>query len=407
LSRLDDMVRRKLTALFNTGVLDDPPVRQDIDFAAGEKLSQEVAGRSMVLLKNSRQLLPLSKSLTRIAIIGKNADSSMLSGGGSSQVLSPGGAAHIYPAKADQTCAEQPGAGNWCEYWIRNSPKDAIQAKVSGATVSYADGSDTAAAATLARNSDVAVVIAHQWTTEGTDLTSLTLRDKQDDLIAAVAAANSRTVVVVQSGNPVLMPWLNRVGAVVEAWFAGNRGAQALADVLFGDVNPSGKLPISFPAAETETPTGGAAFSKTDVPYTEGMQIGYRWYDAKGVTPLFAFGHGLSYTRYTYTRLQTATDGTQVSFSVTNNGTRAGTEIAQVYVSLPSSAGDVPKRLVGWSTVTLAASEAKQVTVKIPRDRLNYWDTASSSWKTAAGTYQVMVGASSDDIKLQSTFTVR
>ncbi|HET6335896.1 MAG TPA: glycoside hydrolase family 3 C-terminal domain-containing protein [Polyangiales bacterium] len=404
MSRLDDMVRRKLVTLIDTGVLDDPPMQQTIDFAAGETFAQQVAGRAMVLLRNRDDLLPLPKTTMRVAVIGAHADSAMLSGGGSSQVLSPGGPAYAFPTKDGQKCPEQPGAGNWCEIWIRSAPQVAIQGKVPTANVRFADGKDVAAAAALASDSEVAVLLAHQWAGEEHDLTSLTLRDDQDALIAAVATANPKTIVVLQTGNPTLMPWLSQVGAVIQAWYPGIGGAGALADILFGDVNPSGKLPVSFPAKETETPTGGAAFSTTDVPYTEGLQIGYRWYDAMGIAPLFPFGHGLSYTGYTYADLAVTPGGGQLSFSVTNSGTRAGTEVAQIYASLPTGAGDAPKRLVGWKTVTLAPGETQQLSLMIPGERYTYWDTTSSSWKTPAGSYQIMVGASAGDIRLKSAF---
>jgi beta-glucosidase len=403
MSRLDDMVRRKLAALIATGALDDPPVQQDIDFAAGETFARELASKAMVLLKND-QLLPLSKDSLRVAVIGRHADSALLSGGGSSQVLSPGGPVHSYPTKPDQSCPEQPGAGNWCEIWIRSAPQAAIQAKVPGASVRFADGSDTTAAVTLAKDSDVVVLLAHQWAGEEHDLSSLTLRENQDALIAAVANGNPKTVVVLQSGNPTLMPWLSQVGAVVQAWYPGIGGANALADVLFGDVNPSGKLPLSFPASENETPTAGAAFSSSDVPYSEGIAVGYRWYDAKGIAPLFPFGHGLSYTSYTYSAIQVARGGAQVDFSVTNVGTRTGTEVAQVYVSLPSSVGDATKRLAGWKRVTLAPGETQQLSVAIPNERLSYWDTTAKSWRVAPGPYQMLVGASSAAIMLRAAF---
>jgi beta-glucosidase len=400
-SRLDDMVKRKLVAMIDNGLLDHPPVAQPIDFDAGAALAQQVAGQSMVLLKNSDALLPFAKTTARIAVIGKHADAAMLTGGGSSQVLSPGGPAYAHPARAGQACPNQPGPANWCEIWLRSAPLAALQAKAPGANVRFADGSDTAAAAALAADSDVVVLMAHQWASEGADAASLTLRDNQDALIAAVAAANPRTVVVLQTGNPVLMPWLPQVGAVVQSWYAGIRGAQALADLLFGDVNPSAKLPISFPATASATPTGGADLAGGDVRYTEGLQVGYRWYDARGVAPLFAFGHGLSYTTYAYTAVQVASDGSAISFTVTNTGTRSGTEIAQVYASLPSSVGDAPKRLVGWKKVVLAAGASQRVTVPVARERLRYWHTASAGWKVAPGTYQFMVGASSRDIRLQ------
>lgn len=403
-SRLDDMVRRKLVSLIDTGVLDDPPVPQDIDFPAGEVVAQRVASSGTVLLKNEGGALPLDKTLTRIAVIGKHADSAMISGGGSSQVISPGGPAYVYPAKPDQKCPEQPGPANWCEIWVRSSPLDAIQAEVPDAKVQFADGSDVAVAVALAKDVDAVVLMAHQWSSEGQDLPSLTLRDGQDALIAAVSAANRKTIVVLQSGNPVLMPWLEGVPAVLDVWYAGIRGAQALADVLFGDVNPSGKLPVTFPAAEADTPSGGAPFPADVSNFTEGLGIGYRWYERHDVTPAFAFGHGVSYTSYRYDNLQVQAEGKQLTFSLANNGNRAGAEVAQVYVQLPSSAGEAGKRLVAWKKVSLAAGEQQRVTVTIPGDELRYWDTQASGWKTAPGTYRVLVGASSSDIKLQGSF---
>jgi len=407
-ARLDDMVQRKLTALIDTGTIDHPPVIAPIDVAAGEAFAQKVATRASVLLKNADDLLPLARTTARIAVIGKHADQAMLSGGGSSQVLSPGGPAFVInPDPAKPPCPAQPGPGNWCEIWVRSSPQAAIQAKAPGASVAFADGSDVAAAAALAARSDVVVLMAHQWATEGTDLPSLSLRENQDDLIAAVAAANPRTVVVLQTGNPVLMPWLPKVGAVIENWYAGIRGAQALADLLFGDANPSGKLPISFPAQSTDTPTRGAPFETADVPYTEKLEIGYRWYDAQGIEPLFAFGHGLSYSSFDYYGLRVDRDCGEVRFRLHNRSGRSGVEVAQVYVSLPRSTGEPPKRLVGWKRVALRAGEVKEVTLRIDPERLAYWDSARGGWKVAPGRYGVMVGASSRDIRQEAAIIRR
>jgi beta-glucosidase len=404
-ARLDDMVQRKLRALIAAGVIDHPPVIKAIDFTAGEAFAQKVASRSAVLLKNATGLLPLSTATARIAVIGKHADSAMLSGGGSSAVFSPGGPAFVYPARADQACPIQPGPGNWCEIWVRSSPVDAIKAKAPGATVSFADGSDTAAAAALAANADVVVLMAHQWATEGADLPSLTLRDNQDALIAAVSAANPKTIVVLQTGNPVTMPWLGKVGAVIQNWYAGIRGAQALADVLFGDVNPSGKLPLTFPALLTDTPTRGADLASGEVNYSEKLEVGYRWYDARGIEPLFAFGHGLSYSNFSYEGMHVS--GRHVHFKIRNRSARDGVEVAQVYLSLPRSVGEPPKRLVAWQRVALKAGERKEIKINIEPERLAYWDTAGAGWKVAPGNYTVMVGASSRDIRLHDTFVIR
>ncbi|BDT68020.1 thermostable beta-glucosidase B [Comamonadaceae bacterium OS-1] len=408
-SRLNDMVQRKLNALIATGSLDHPPAITPIDFAAGERLAQTVAAQSAVLLKNRAQLLPLAPTTQRIAVVGLHADTAMLSGGGSSLVLSPGG--HLFAVHPDPTkprCVDQPGPGpdHWCEVWVRSAPLAAIQAKAPNAQVSFADGSDIAAAAALAAQVDVVVVMAHQWASEGFDQPSLSLRGNQDALITAVAAANPRTVVVVQSGNPVLMPWLAPVGAVIQNWYAGIRGAQALADLLFGDANPSGKLPITFPAHLADTPTAGAPLAKGDVHYTEQLEVGYRWYDAHAIAPLFPFGHGLSYTTFAYSGLTLARDGSSVSFTLRNSGSRAGSEVAQVYLGLPSSLGEPPQRLVAWKKVALNAGASQQVTIPIERDRLAYWDTASAGWKVAAGDYRFLVGSSSRDIRLQDATTL-
>jgi beta-glucosidase len=413
-SRLDDMVLRKLRALIATGAMDDPPVVAAIDFVAGEALAQKVATRSAVLLKNARRLLPLSKQAARIAVIGLHADQGMLTGGGSSQVLARGGpAVVVQPDPTKPLCPVQPGPGNWCEVWLRSVPLEAIRAKAPGASVGFADGSDPAAAAVLAAQADVVVLLAHQWATEGADLPSLALRQGQDALIATVAAANPRTVVVLQTGNPVAMPWLGQVDAVLVSWYAGIRGAQALADLLFGDANPSGKLPVTFPARLADIPGGGADLVAGDVDYAERLEVGYRWYDARGIQPLFAFGHGLSYTRFDYSGLAVAADGSRLSFRLRNAGSRAGAEVAQVYVALPAAVGEPPRRLVAWRRVALGAGEVRQVSIDLERERLAYWETAehrgagAAGWRVAPGHYEVQVGASSRDIRLWQGFRLR
>lgn len=405
-ARLDDMVRRKLTALIANGVLDHPPLTtRPVDFAAGEAFAQQAAARSMVLLKNDAALLPLAGGTLKVALIGKRADSAMLSGGGSSQVLSPGGPAHVYPTRPGQACPEQPGPGNWCEVWVRSSPLEALRAALPGATFAFADGSDRAAATQAAAAADVVIVMAHQFATEGADLPSLTLRDDQDALIDAVAGANPRTVVVLQSGNPVLMPWLPKVGAVVQAWYAGIRGAQALADVLTGVVNPSARLPVTFPARENETPTGGAPLGGGDAVYAEGLKVGYRWYDATGTVPLFAFGHGLSYTRFEYEAVKPNADGTRLVFRVRNAGSRAGVETAQVYAALPAAAEAPPRRLVAWQQLALGPGEQRTVSLELPREHLTVWK--NGGWTLVPGSYRFDVGASSRDIRLSFAAQLR
>src|ERR1017187_6305210 len=293
LARLDDMVHRIVRTEFATGIVDDPPRGRVVDPFAGAETAQRIAEQASVLLKNDRGQLPLNAATVKsIAVIGSHADSGLLSGGGSAQVDAPG---------ADR--ARFGGA----PVWFPSSPLAAIRAKAPKAKVEFNDGVDTAAAAALAKISEIAIVFVNQPTSEGRDVPTLTLPDKQDDLVSAVAAANAHTVVVLETGGAVAMPWIERVNAALEVWYPGIRGAQAAANILFGDVNPSGKLPVTFPKADADLPhpqipgldlmTGGGRGGRGrmpdfDIDYTEGLKVGYKWFDAEGKQPLFAFGHG-------------------------------------------------------------------------------------------------------------------
>jgi len=275
-------------------------------------------------------------------------------------------------------------------------------------------------AAALAARSDVAVVVVRDYRNEHADLPSLTLSNEQDLLVQTVVAANPRTIVVVATGGPVLLPWLDQVPAVLESWYGGQEVGNALADVLFGDVNPSGKLPVTFPRSDHDTPVSSPEqYARRDdfiAHYSEGLAIGYRGYDQFEIEPLFPFGHGLSYTSFAYDKLHVEPgtgDGStavQVRFTVTNTGARAGAEIAQVYLGLPASTGEPPKRLVGWAKVELEPAEAGEVTVTLDPNAsshpLSYWDVNTNGWEIASGDYQVYVGASSRDIRLTGTLRV-
>ena len=268
-------------------------------------------------------------------------------------------------------------------------------------------------AVALAGQSDVAVVVVRDYRSEHADVPSLTLSNEQNLLVQKVTAANPRTVVVVASGGPVLMPWLDQVPAVLESWYGGQEMGNALAAVLFGDVSPSGKLPLTFPRTDSDTPVSSPEqYSRTTLKahFSEGLAVGYRGYDQFGIEPLFPFGYGLSYTNFAYSHLQVepdTSDGTkpiQVNFSITNTGSRAGDEVAQVYLALPTSAGEPPKRLVGWVKVPLKAGESKKVAVMLDPNAtsrlFSYWNTRTAHWEIADGTYQLYVGASSRDIRL-------
>src|SRR6266516_1953585 len=275
-------------------------------------------------------------------------------------------------------------------------------------------------AAELAARLDVAVVVVRDYRNEHADLPSLTLSNEQDLLIQVVAAANPRTIVVLATGGPALMPWLDQVPAVLESWYGGQEQGNALADILFGDVTPSGKLPVTFPRSDHDTPVSEPSqYAGRDgfvAHYSEGLAVGYRGYDQFGIEPLFPFGYGLSYTSFAYAQLQVepeTTDGTrnvQVSFTVTNTGGCVGAEIAQVYLGLPASTSEPPKRLVGWAKVELEPGETEEITVTLDPNAtsrpLSYWNVNTQGWETASGDYQVYVGASSRDIRLTDTLRV-
>jgi len=416
MARIDNMDHRILRTLFAVGVMDNPPVVKPIDAQADALVAQHVEEQGIVLLKNTGNQLPLSPAgLHSIAVIGSHADVGVLSGGGSAQVDPVGGNA-VPPPVVSGSHLLSP------EVWDPSSPLKAIRAGAPNATVKYNAGTDFAAAAKLAAASDVAIVFANQWSTEGADLPNLSLPNNQDQLIEQVAAANPHTIVVLETGDPVLMPWLDRVSAVVEAWYPGQRGGEAIANILFGAVNPSGKLPITFPRSESqlprpqlpEPPPGGGYF---DINYTEGLKVGYKWYEANKIQPLFPFGYGLSYTNFSFSGLQVTpalADGSQsiqVSFDLRNTGARDGAEVAEVYLGFPASAGEPPKRLVGWAKVELAPGKTERVTVNLdPKSAshpLSFWNVDVDHWDIANGVYTVYVGDSSADIRLTGTLHIR
>ena len=422
-AELDDHVRRILRAMFATGVVDDPPQRSVVDVMGGFEIARKIEEGSIVLLKNEGGQLPLdAATLHTIAVIGPHADVGMISGGGSAQVDPPGGNAILPPGK---------GQTRWLEaIWFPTSPLRTIQKRAPGASVQYDSGADPAHAAALAKAADVAIVFAYQWESEDMDLPSLSLPEHQDDLIAAVAAANPHTVVVVESGGAVTMPWVGQVSAIAEAWYAGSSGADAVVNVLFGDVNPSGKLPQTFPRSEADLPhptivkptrENMADWSKPDtwkqiaaglkafpVTYDEGVKVGYKWYDAENKPALFPFGFGLSYTTYSYSNLQVAPGKSpSVSFTVTNTGKRAGAEVAEVYASLPAAANEPPKRLVGWNKIKLNAGESKTVTVAVDPKYLSIFNVEKNGWQLLPGEYKFMVGGSSQDLPLKEAVSLQ
>lgn len=417
-SRLDDMVHRILRSMFAVGVIDNPPSpRRVVDPFRGRDDAEHIAEESIVLLRNQDHVLPLDTGVQSIALIGSHADVGVLSGGGSAQVDSPGGDAVTHES----------GSARWMvPVYFPSSPLKNIQAHAPGAKLSFNEGTDTAAAAELARNSQFAIVFVNQYMHEGSDAATLSLPNNQDALVDAVAAANPHTIVVIESGGPVTMPWIDKVAGVVEAWYPGIGGAQALADLLFGKLNFSGHLPITFPKNDEQLPQPkiagidlqptraeimAARAHKTmpemrpfDVDYKNGMLFGYHWYEAQHLQPLFPFGYGLSYTTFDFSGL--TADQHSVSFTIRNGGDREGTEVAQVYVELPQSAGEPFKRLVAFERVGLKPGESKQVSLDINPMFMSIYDTDQTKFRLEPGEYKVFVGGSSEDTPLTSTFQV-
>jgi beta-glucosidase len=412
LQRLNDMMHRVLRSMFSAGVIDHPTApRSVVDPFRGREDAQHIAEESIVLLKNDGTLPLNAAGLRSIALIGAHADVGVLSGGGSAQVDAPGGNA-ISPATPTQ----------WGKaVYFPSSPLRYIREHASGALVQFDAGTDVASAASLAKSADIAIVFADQYMSESGDAPSLSLPGGQDELISAVAAANPRTIVVLITGNPVTMPWIDHVAGVMEAWYPGIGGGQAIANIIFGTVVPSGKLPITFAKSESELPHErifGAALSSADgdsrrfwaadeqqrqslvADYKEGVRFGYKWFDSEGRQPLFPFGYGLSYTKFRYTNLRVEPAAKTATFTIENSGARSGTEIAQVYVELPKASGEHFRRLAGWQRVEVPAGQQKVVTVPLEPLAMATFDAKRDSWAWASGKYMVFVGGSSRDLPL-------
>jgi beta-glucosidase len=387
---LDTMVTRVLTQMFAFGLFDKAPsgsLGATVTTPAHVAVALRGAQEGTVLLKNTG-ILPLSTTgLSSIAVIG-------VDGGAGTQTIG-GGSATV-----------RSSATVW--------PLTGIQNRVSGTgvTVAYDDGTNQSTAVALAQKSSVAVVFASDnYGNEEHDSDTINMPNNQDALISAVVAANPRTVVVLNNNAGTAMPWLPQVPAVFEGFYDGQQWGTAIAGLLFGDVNPSGKLPMTFPTSLSAVPASTAAQwpgVNSQVQYSEGLDVGYRWYDANNVTPLFPFGFGLSYTSYTFSDLHVGalSNGVAtVTATVHNTGSRAGTDVAQLYVGNPASDGEPPHQLKGFQRITLAAGAAGTVTFSVRARDLAHWDTSSHAWKTTAGTYQILIGDSSRNLPLSGTLS--
>jgi beta-glucosidase len=393
-ARLDDMARRILTSIYASGLVDDPPRVEPTDPPAAERTALDIAREGAVLLRN-QDLLPLAAEVRSIAVIGGHADAGMLAGGGSSQVSPRGGVAAKVQIDKDHA-----------EIFDPSSPLMAIRKQFPRAQVVWDDGLHVAQAAKVAAAADVAIVFAEKWMTEGADAVGIALPGDQDRLIDAVARANPRTAVVLEIGGPVAMPWLERTAAVIEAWYGGQRGGEAIAELLSGAVEPSGRLPVTFPTSPAQLPrlapigdprrNGAPNVAEGRVlvaEYREGAEVGYKWFAARGERPLFPFGFGLSYTRFALDDLSVRVDGQRVQAQATvkNVGERAGAATPQFYIALPGGA-EAALRLVGWRRVELQPGEARTVSVTVDPRLLALFDEGARRWRVAAGTYALSAG---------------
>ncbi|WP_243719240.1 glycoside hydrolase family 3 C-terminal domain-containing protein [Actinomadura sp. 7K534] len=384
---VDGHVRNILRTMFRFGLFDRQKYPNDltaIDRTASETAARKIEESGITLLKNDG-VLPLDAPGS-IALIGRAAQESP-SGHGSAQVVP------FTTVSAQQGIARRAGAGT---------------------RLSHTNGDDHAEAADLARQADVAIVFATDSQGEFFDKSCLTLqcgeplRGDQDALITEVAKANPNTIVVLNTGGPVLTPWAGQVKGIVEAWYPGQEAGNALARVLYGDVDPGGRLPVTFPVNENDAPTSGnpAQYPGTNqnVTFSEGVMVGYRHYDSNGIAPRFPFGHGLSYTTFRYSNLVADTDSARVT--VTNTGSRKGIAVPQLYIGMPSPGVDVPqppKQLKGFAKVTLAPGESTQVTFPLSSRSFAYWNEGAKAWKVADGCYRVMAGSSSREIAETAT----
>ena len=398
--RVYDAVRRILRSIYAVGA-DRPVSETPIDYAADAKVARQAATAGMVLLRNNG-VLPLAAGAKSILVVGGHADIGVMSGGGSSQVVPVGGPASLIPMGGNTPFESQVNR----QLIVPSSPLKALRAALPQTRIDYDGGYFPDAAAARAAKADLVIVFATRWQVEGTDAPGLALPEGQDALIAAIARANPHTVVVLETGNPVTMPWLSEVAAVLEAWYPGQEGGAAIADILIGKVAPSGRLPITFPASIAQTPRPEVAGlglpdeTRISVTYAEGSDVGYRGFAKRGQTPLFPFGFGLSYTRFDHGPLAVQAGAPQAGpmvtarVSVTNTGAMPGADTPQLY--LVNAAGRPVMRLAGFAKVALAPGEHREVSLAIDPRLLADW--AGDGWRIRAGAYGFALGASATDL---------
>ncbi|MBV9351423.1 MAG: glycoside hydrolase family 3 protein, partial [Mycobacterium sp.] len=397
--RLSDMVRRILRSVFVVGA-DQVDAVPAPDTAAHNTIALDIARQGIVLLQN-RGALPLPPdSAVRVAVIGGYAQIGVPTGCGSSAVVPPGGYADVIPIGAPGLA----GIGRNL-YLLPSSPLSELRKHLPRAQIEFDPGISPAEAVLVARRADIVIVFGIRVEGEGRDSADLSLPWGQDAVISAVANANQNTVVVLETGNPVAMPWRDSVNAIVQAWYPGQAGGRAIAEILVGQVNPSGRLPITFPVDLSQTPRpelpdlGAPWGTATKICYSEGADVGYRWFARQGHSPMFAFGHGLSYTSFEHHDLTvTGGDTITASFTVVNTGDRAGADIPQLY--LTAAPGAQLLRLLGFERVELEPGESSRVIVQADPRLLGRYDGSVGRWQIDGGAYSVAVGASAVEQKL-------
>jgi beta-glucosidase len=390
---INEKLYRRYSTMKRLGIWSNPAPQQEVPAQPNGKKARTIAAAGMVLLKNDHNLLPLNPSqISSIAVIGPRAGAASTGGGGSS----------------------------WVPPLYTVAPVDGIQNRAGdGVHVTYSDGTDIPAAADAARSANVAILMLGDKDEEGVDQL-ITLRGNQNDLATAVIAANPKTIVVLKTGSAVLLPWAHKAAAILEAWYPGEEDGNAVADILFGDANPSGRLPLTFPASLKDLPTNSPAqYPGVDgtATYSEGVFVGYRHYDQRNITPAYPFGYGLSYTTFAYknlavspARISLGANSSQtvsVDFDIINDGKRQGAEVAQLYLGIPGTAvPEPPKALKGFAKLPLEPGQTRHVHLTLDARAFSYWDTTSHGWKIAPGQYKIMVGSSSRDIRLNGQLTI-
>lgn len=389
-SIIDDKVVRILTSMFTAGLFDRPAsgsLSANVTSPAHNTLARNIAAASAVLLRNTG-VLPLSSSTPlRIAVVGDQATNPHIHGDGSGEVIPP--------------------------YVV--TPLSGITRRARGSTVKWYSSNDPNAVSAAAA-ADVAIVVTGTVSGEGSDRKTLALPSVDDGLIDRISAVQRKTIAVVLCPGAVLMPWANSTAAIIIQFMPGQEAGNALADVLFGDVNPSGRLPLTMPNRDNEVGftqeqyPGVPKIRPADATYSEKLLIGYRWYDANNVVPNFPFGHGLGYTTFAYSAL-TITKGAAptaatASFTLRNAGTRAGCEVPQLYVTYPAASGEPLRQLRAFSKVCLPAGQTTQVSLSISVDDISIWDVTTHGWLLQRGVFPIAIGASSRDLRLLGTFSI-